>query len=509
MRNRIGPAYFLILALSACAGGGTSATPSAVVARPGAVAAAQPVLGSAAVAAAGPGIVVHAKKIATISKLVLGANMAVWYDITQSGIAQSLSSTGFTAVRWPGGSASDAYHWQTDALCDGGYDNPNSTFDNFETDLAQPAKLDVAITLNYGSNIACNAGGDPSEAAAWVAYANNQKHYGIKYWTVGNEVYGDWEYDLHNQAHDSATYAKAVATGYYPAIKAKDPSALVGVVVEPNWSPNWDTNVLANAPYDFVEFHFYAQEPGQESDAYLLDKAPAALSSSLDAVQAELKAAGKPSTPVYVGELGSVSYNPGKQTTSITQALYAGMSLGEMMNHGIFRSTWWLGYGGCSDSSSGNFSPTLYGWQNFGGYMIFSDGIPEDGCPNATPVKRGTLLPTTRAFELLAPVALEGEHMLGVSVSGAKIRGYAMTHTGSYALVLFNLDKSSAATVPISIDGLSAGSGYAIRTYGKAQYDRSKQNIWAGPASSSGGAWNGSFNVTLAPWSMNVITVKR
>ncbi|MBD5654186.1 MAG: hypothetical protein IAI50_03270 [Candidatus Eremiobacteraeota bacterium] len=504
---RIGASALVLgFGLSAC-GGGTPSSPSAAA---GNVAAGAPLQGERpAVVVPATSVVVHATKLAAISKLVLGANMAIWYDITQSGTGQSLQSTGFTATRWPGGSASDEYHWQTAALCDGGYGNPNSTFDNFETDVAQPAKLDVAITLNYGSNGACNAGGDPTEAAGWVDYANNQKHYGIKYWTVGNEVYGSWEYDLHSPAHDSATYANAVATGYYPDIKAKDSSAQVGVVVEPNWSPNWDTNVLANAPYDFVEFHFYAQNPGQENDAYLLEKAPGVLGSSLSAVQADLKAAGKPNTPIYVGELGSVSYNPGKQTTSITQALYAGMSLGEMMTHGVFRSTWWLGYGGCSDSSSGNFSSSLYGWQNFGGYMIFSDGTPEDGCPNATSVPRGTLLPTTRAFELLAPVALDGEHMLAVSVGGSKIRAYAMTHTGSYALVLFNLDKSAATSVPVSIDGLTSGSGFTVKTYGKAQYDRSKNNVWTGPVSSSGGAWQGTFDVTLAPWSMNVVTVKR
>jgi alpha-L-arabinofuranosidase len=48
---------------------------------------------------------------------------------------------------------------------------------------------DVAITLNYSSNANCTGPDSPSEAAAWVNYANNTQHYGIKYWTVGNEQY--------------------------------------------------------------------------------------------------------------------------------------------------------------------------------------------------------------------------------------------------------------------------------------------------------------------------------
>lgn len=451
-----------------------------------------------------------------VSSLVRGANMAVWYDITQSGLAASFKKAAFTATRWPGGSDSDLYHWKTNSLCAGGYANANSTFDNFMEDVARPAHLDIAITLDYGSNAACSAGGDPHEAAAWVDYANNTKKYGVKYWTVGNEVYGSWEYDLHKKPNDAATYAAAVANGYYPLIKAKDPSAQVGVVVEPNWNPPWDSIVLKKAKYDFVEFHYYAQAPGQESDSYLLDSAPAALASAIAQVQSDLASAGRPNTPIYVGELGSVYANPGKQSTSITQSLFAGMALAQLMEAGVFRATWWLGYGGCSDSSSGNFSSSLYGWQNFGGYMIFSDGIPEYGCPNATPVARGVPLPTVRAIELLSQVAVDGEHTvaatLGTSSSGGPgslLRAYAVTNGGGYALVLFNLNQTQPATLGVTIDGVSSGSSVDVRTYGKAQYDKSENNIWAGPVHSTLGAWSGTFSVKLPPWSMNVVTVSR
>jgi hypothetical protein len=449
------------------------------------------------------------QKGAPISDGVLGANMAVWYDVTQSGMPQSLHSAGFTTVRWPGGSASDQYHWQTHALCAGGYDNPNDTFDNFEQDFALPGHQNVGITLDYGSNAACNAGGDPNEAAAWVQYANKTKNYHVKYWTVGNEVYGSWEYDLHSKPHDAPTYAQAVATGYYPAIKAVDKNAQVGVVVEPGWNPAWDPTVLANAKYDFVELHYYAQTPGQESDSYLLTQAPQALTAEVQSLQSELASAGHATTPIYLGELGSVYSNPGKQTTSITQSLFAGQVLGELMNAGVFRATWWLGYGGCSDSTSGNFSESLYGWQNFGGYMIFSDGTPEDGCPNATAMPRGTRLPTVRAYQLMAEVAKTGEHMLPVSLGGSSssLRAYGMTHGSGYGLVLFNLDETNPATVTVSIDSLGSGSGSVTDPYGKAQYDKSQNNVWAGPVKQKGGAWQNSLSVSLPPWSMNVVTV--
>ncbi len=455
-------------------------------------------------------LVVHSSQVgAAISNKILGANLAIWYDVTQSGIGSSLHDAEFTALRWPGGSDSDLYHWATHTLCQNGYDDPHDTFDNFMQQVALPAKLDVAVTADYGSNPACNAGGDPAEAAAWVDYANNTKGYHVETWTVGNEEYGSWEYDLHSNPHDATTYAQAVATGYYPDIKAKDPSAQVGVVVEPGWSPAWDPIVLSQASYDFVEMHFYAQTPGKETDAYLLTQAPQALTAQIAALQAELVTAGKPATPIYMGELGSVYSNPGKQTSSITQALFAGMVLGEMMNDGVARATWWLGYGGCSDPSNGNFSKSLYGWQNFGGYMIFSDGIPEYGCSNATPVKRGTRLPTVRAFQLMAAVAKSGEHVLGSTLGGSSgnVRAYAMTHGSGYGLALFNLDESHAATIAVSIDSLSQGSSVVTTTYDRAIYDKSKNNVWAGPVTHRSGAWQKSFTVTLPAWSMNVVVV--
>ena len=58
--------------------------------------------------------------------------------------------------------------------------------------------MDVAVTVNYGSNRACSGGADPSEAAGWVQYANDTKHYGITWWTVGDEQFGSWETDRHS-----------------------------------------------------------------------------------------------------------------------------------------------------------------------------------------------------------------------------------------------------------------------------------------------------------------------
>jgi hypothetical protein len=445
---------------------------------------------------------------AVVTDQILGMNMANWFDPTQTGVAPPLKMAGIEAIRWPGGSAADSFHWATNSECASGYVDTNATFDNLFADVVKPDKLDVAVTVNYGSNAACNAGGDPTEAAAWVTYA---KAHGdkVSHWTVGNEVYGSWEYDLHPAPHDATTYAQAVAMGFYPDMKKANRKALVGVVVAPNWSPAWDAIVLSQAKYDFVEYHYYAQTPGQESDTYLVGRAAQDFAAGVAAVKADLASAGHAATPIYVGELGSVYSNPGVQSTSITQSLYAGQVLGELMNAGVSRATWWLAYGGCSDASGGNFSSSLYGWQNFGGYMVFSDGTPEYGCSNATAVPLGTLLPTARAFQLFSLVAKTGQHALTATLGGSAsdLRAYALTQSGGTALVLFNVNETATLPVSVAVTGVSQATSVIVNTYDKAIYDHSKTNVWAAPTEKRLGAATLPLTLTLQPWSMNVVRI--
>jgi len=49
-------------------------------------------------------------------------------------------------------------------------------------DIVNPAGAQAIITVNYGSNPGNTDGGDTNVAAAWVNYANNTKHWGVKYW---------------------------------------------------------------------------------------------------------------------------------------------------------------------------------------------------------------------------------------------------------------------------------------------------------------------------------------
>jgi hypothetical protein len=461
-----------------------------------------------------------------VTDKLLGMNMAVWYDIVtnQSGVVPALQAAGITQVRWPGGSTSDQYHWAANTTCGSGYADPNDTFSNFVNDLADPANLDVALTADYGSNTTCNGGGDPTEAADWVAQALVDG-ITVSHMTVGNEEYGSWEYDLHSTPNDPTIYAAAVvgSTGYYNSIKSASPNTLVGIDVDADdTTGGWDNTVMANAKgsYDFVEYHYYPEAPGQESDTFLVQQAAQELTTNINTLRSELLKWGTPDTPIYVGEIGGPYSNPGKQSWSITQGLYAGQVLGEMMNDGVSRLTWWIGFGNCN-GTSGNDSTSIYGWQDFGAYNVFSDGSTEDPtCPGAGPL--GTMSPTARAFQLFSQVAVNGQTVLTSTVSGdtTDVRAYAATNPNSgTALLLFNDNENLAQPVSITLSGKSSSTGVTVTTYDKAIYDLSGSptgtppdpvgtNTWASPTITSMGAQTLPLTLTLTPWSLNVVIIQ-
>jgi hypothetical protein len=475
-----------------------------------------------------------------VTDQLLGMNLASWYDVVgnDTAVNSAFAQAGIKAIRWPGGSWSDEYHWKTPNsssnpnlpfMCENnssGVPDGNttwggaSTFGQFVTGIAQGGNYDLALTADYGTDTACTGPGDPTEAASWAADALTAG-ITVSHMTVGNEEYGSWETDLHSSQHNGATYAGTVvgSSGYYSLIKAASPSTLVGVDVEPNYAP-WDQDVMGGAKgsYDFVEYHFYPEAPGQESDTFIVQQAAQQLTNNIKTIRSELTNWGTPNTPIYVGEIGGPYSNPGKQSWSITQGLYAGQVLGEMMNAGVSRLTWWIGFGNCN-GQAGDLSTSLYGWQGFGAYNVFSDGSGDPTCSGAGSI--GTMSPTARAFQLFSNLAVNGQNALPATVTGdtTDVRAYAATNPAGTALMLFNDNEATPQQVVVTLTGKSTSAGVTVTTYDKAIYDLSGSptgtppdpsgtSTWAPPTTTSLGAQSLPLTLTLTPWSMNVVIVQ-
>lgn len=228
--------------------------------------------------------------MAAMPPLGLGVCTAVYdNDLIEASVVPMLKAAGITALRTPGGSYGDVYDWEDNGGIDGAYVNSNDTFDNWMNTDVIPAGAQAIVTVNYGSNPANNAGGDTNVAAAWVAHANVTNNWDVKYWEIGNEIYGngyysgwDWEYDLHYPETNADTRVgqPALSPGAYgtnavqfiSAMKAKDPSIKCGVFVLTGTYDN--VNNANNTPVlqavgtnaDFVIVHWY---PGTDTPSTL------------------------------------------------------------------------------------------------------------------------------------------------------------------------------------------------------------------------------------------------
>ncbi|MFD0531696.1 hypothetical protein ACFQ1I_42140 [Kitasatospora arboriphila] len=179
--------------------------------------------------------------LGTVGSTALGANTAVWDSYMNDPQVVSLyKAAGIGALRYPGGSYSDIYHW-VDNTAPGGYVAPGTDFDAFMGTVKASGAQPVLIA-NYGS-------GTAQEAADWVRYANVTKNYGAKYWEIGNEIYGNgvygsgWENDVHADKTPDQ-YAREVKA-YAAAMKAVDPTVKIGAVL--TMPGNWPDGIVAAA----------------------------------------------------------------------------------------------------------------------------------------------------------------------------------------------------------------------------------------------------------------------
>lgn len=185
-----------------------------------------------------------------------------------------------TQLRWPGGNFSSGYHWQ-DGI--GPKDARPARYDlawferesnRFGTDefISTCRKLGTApyICLNVGT-------GTLDEASSWVEYCNRQggtyfsdlrkknghpEPYGVKYWGIGNEIYGDWQI-----GHKNPTDYAKVTLEFAKVMKWQDPN--IKLVACGTGDPSWDRPVLESLVnhVDYISAHHYSVS-GDRNDYY-------------------------------------------------------------------------------------------------------------------------------------------------------------------------------------------------------------------------------------------------
>ncbi|MGC9140117.1 alpha-L-arabinofuranosidase [Athalassotoga sp.] len=457
-----------------------------------------------------------AAEIVTLPQTSFGLNAAAWdWHLLDPVIPGLMKNLNVKVLRFPGGSFSDIYDWETNSVVPGQdfpYVDPQNTFDNFMK-LVNEIGAQALITVNYGTNFAGTGGGEPSEAAKWVKYANIDHNYDVKYWEIGNEVYGNgsyganWETDLHSTKGPQAYAENFIA--FAKAMKAVDPDIKIGTVLTCpyNWpwgqTPDWNKVVLQTAGnyIDFVIIHWYAQNPGNESDSALLASTNQ-IPDMLARLRQEIRDYAGPNADrirIFVTETNSVSYNPGKQTTSLVNALFLVNDYMNWLTGGVDNVDWWTLHNNALTGN--NNSDKLYGNTNYGDYGILSNnnnfGKSDVEPPNNTP------FPTYFGYEMLKYLAKPGDMVVGSISNQSLVDVYAVKHTnGDLAVMIVNTDPVNSYDVDLNILGFKPSDEAIEYVYGMGD------GVGGAMKSIENKTIQLSSSVNVAPYSINVIIMK-
>ena len=456
-----------------------------------ALTAAVPVAGPPVAAAdADVTVVVNARAgLETVAPEAIGVNHAIWdAQLGTPEVADLMKAAGVRSMRYPGGSYSDIYHWETHTA-PGGYVAPNTDFDHFMAGVRRAGAQPI-VTANYGT-------GTPEEAAAWVRDANVEKGYGVRYWEIGNENYGNghygsaWEADDHPDK-SPAQYATLVRD-YARAMKAVDPSIKIGAVLTtPGEWPDgitadgdagpWNQVVLeiAGADIDYGIVHWY---PTGESGAEVLPKTNR-IADQVRLVRAQARQYAGKDIGIAMTELNT-SYGRNTQPG----ALFAADAYATLVANGVFTVDWWNVHNGLDRVS------TIAGHPDYNDFGLLSSGnCTADG--TACQPALNTPFAPYHALAMLSRFTGPGDQLITASTTDPLVKAHAARRTdGGLAVLLLNENPDTPRTVAVDYTGYTPAAQAQVLTYGNGDASITTTTGTAGA-------------VTLPPYSLTTLLLR-
>ncbi|WP_051450835.1 cellulose binding domain-containing protein [Actinospica robiniae] len=468
---------------------------------------------SPAEAATGVAITVNSTTgLGQVASNAIGLNTAVYDGNMNNAAAPGLiKAAGIDALRYPGGGYSDGYNWETNTVT-GGYDAPNTSFTDF-MGTAQATGASPIITTNYGT-------GTAALAAAWVQNADVTNNYNIKYWEVGNEVYGNgtyganWETDSHcttaasggavtigsepSQTYNCgpSTYASGVLS-YMSAMKAADPNIHVcAVLTTPGFWPDgvtnsttsplpWNQTVLSalGSKTDCVIVHYYPAYSGMTTAQMLATTTDiSGIVTSLKSEISQYAGVNPANVPIMVTE----SDNTIDQDT-MPAALFSADMYMSWLEDGALNVDWW-------DQHNGPGTPsTVDGAQDYGDGGMFSSGTNGSG---VTEPPLDTPFDSYYGVQMLTKLAAPGDEMVSSTSGNALVRVHAVRKAnGTLTVLIDNEDPTNSYTASLSYSGFTPSG--TTTTYTLANNATAITSATQSSASS----------VTVAPYTLTVLQI--
>ncbi|MET7646710.1 cellulose binding domain-containing protein [Streptomyces sp. NPDC005426] len=446
------------------------------------------------------GVQVNAQaSLGTLSGTARGVNTAIWdAHMNDPEVADLMKAADVGAMRYPGGSYADIYHWETHTA-PGGYVAPGTGFDSFMA-TARAAGAQPILIANYGS-------GTAEEAAGWVRYANVTKGYDAKYWEIGNEIYGNghygsgWEHDDHEDK-SPREYARQVRA-YAAAMKAVDPTVKIGAVLTTpgEWpdgvvgtgdSGDWNHTVLPEVAdvIDFVSVHWYAG--GGDTTAEDALARLAKLPGELREVRSQIdRFAGADSRDIAIALTEINTNTGGSRLTARPNGLFAADAFMTALENGVFAVDWWNTHNGAGQIT------TVDGETDYGDMGMLSSGAcTGDVCEPAP----NTPFHPYYGMKMTSELGTAGDTMVAAESTAQDVSAHAvLRRDGRLSVMLVNKDPDTPRTVDLDYAGFTP-SATSPRVTRYARGDSDITDVADGEASAS--------RVTVPPYALLTVTLE-
>jgi hypothetical protein len=386
-------------------------------------------------------------------------------------------------IRFPAGSGSDAYFWNSDLnqppadaptrlmKADGTYQTDylytygktanswQATVDDYYSVLQQSNSIGL-ITINYGYaryGTSANPVATAAHLAAdWVRYDNGR----TKYWEIGNEVYADWEwgYRIDVAANKDgqpeyltgklyAQHFKIFADSMRNAASEKGKTIYIGAVMYESSPANWQVNTTktwnatmlpeaADIP-DFYIAHSYITPYGENSTAsVVLNSALTVPGQTISYMKSELTKYGVTVKPIILSEWNMWAQDS-KQQVSNTSGTFAVIVQGEALKNGYGLSTRWDLYNS---------------WSNGNDHGLFSAG-DEPGVEKWSP--------RPSFYYMYYFQKCIGDHLVNATISGSdKVKAYGSSYTSGQASVALLNTSATPQLVQVKFKNFRMGSRF-------------------------------------------------